>query len=392
MSQNNVFEQIIKLVPKHEFYRAVNEFDGDKGTRTLDSWTWFGALLFGQLTGHDSIRAIERVFCHGNTKMRQMGFSTVCRSTLSDANKSRPLGILEKTYSAVLARAKHVCPEKHGFRFKGEVRALDSSVIDLCLTLSPWASFRMGRSGVKLHTAIDLAGDLPDFVVITPAKRNDIPIAQQYFHPKAGSTVVFDRGYWSTEWLNRLNKDKAYFVTRQRKNNSFKVVESRPVDRTRGHLCDQVVYQKSGKHGRSLYKNRYKGKLRRISYRDPDTKKKLVFLTNRFDLATQTICDLYKARWKVELFFKTLKQHLKVKKFLGNSANAVRAQILVALIAYVLVQLVRWMTKSRISIPDAMAAIGTLLLFRQPLSKLLGDLPRVTRHPPSSQLVLPLII
>ena len=385
MSQNSVFEQIIKLVPKHDFQAAVEQFDGDRGVRTLDCWTWFGALLFGQLSGHDSIRAIERVFSHSNSRMQRLGFAPICRSTLADANRNRSLGILEQTYKAVLARAKEVCPERHGFRFKGEVRALDSSVINLCLSLSPWANFRLGKAGVKLHTAIDLAGDLPDFVVITIAKRNDIPIAQQYFHPKAGSTVIFDRGYWSSAWLNELNQSKVFFITRERRNNRFKVAESRPTDRTRGHLCDQIVYQRTISRG---YKAKYQGQLRRISYREPDTGKKLVFLTNRFDLATQTICDLYKARWKVELFFKALKQNLKVKKFLGTSANAVKAQILVALIAYVLVQLVRWVTKSKVSMPDAMAAIGTLLLFRQPLLSLLGELPRRTRHPLSSQLVL----
>jgi putative transposase len=328
---------------------------------------------------------MERVFCQGNARMKRLGFSEVCRSTLADANRTRPLGILEDTYKAVLSRAKEICPERHGFRFKGEVRALDSSVIDLCLSLSPWAKFRKGRSGIKLHTAIDVAGDLPDFLVITRAKRHDVPIARQYFHPKPGSTVVFDRGYWSAEWLSELNEEKIFFVTRTRKNNRFKVVESRPTDRTQGYLCDQIVYQKPA--GRGYYPV-YRGKLRRISFRDPDTKKKLVFITNRFDLATSTICALYKARWKVELFFKALKQNLKVKKFLGNSANAVKAQILVALIAFVLIQLVRWLTKSRVSMPDAMAAIGTLLLLREPLLRLLGALPRVTRHPPSSQLVL----
>jgi hypothetical protein len=390
VSQNNVFEQMIKLVSRHQFERAVAHFEGDRGVRTLDCWTWFGALLFGQLSGHDSIRAIERVFCHGNRRMERLGFSTVCRSTLADANLKRPLGILERTYAGVLSQAKHVCPERHGFRFAGEVRALDSSVIDLCLSLSPWASFRKGRSGVKLHTAIDLAGDLPDFVVITPALRHDVPIARQYLHPKAGSTVIFDRGYWSADFLNQLNRDRVFFVTRTRKNNRFKVSQSRPTDRTRGYICDQIVYQRpclSGPRGRH-YAKFYRGKLRRISYRDPDTGKKLTFITNRFDLATSTICALYKARWKVELFFKTLKQNLKVKKFLGTSANAVKAQILVALIAYVLVQLVRWLTKSRVSIPDAMAAIATLLLLREPLVRLLGDLPRVTRHPRPLQLVL----
>jgi len=385
MSQPNVFEQIIKLVPKHSFRAAVAKFDGDSFKRRLDCWTWFGALLFGQLSGHDSIRAMERVFCVGNARMRRLGFSTVCRSTLADANRTRPLGILEETYKAVLARAKEICPERHGFRFKGEVKALDASVIDLCLSLSPWANFRKGRSGIKLHTAIDLAGDLPDFVVITKARRHDVPIARQYFHPKPGTTVIIDRGYWSASWLSELNEKKVFFVTRERKNNRFKVAQSRLTDRTQGYLCDQIVYQKPSKKGR--YPG-YRGRLRRISYRDPDTNKKLTFITNRFDLATSTICALYKARWKVELFFKALKQNLKVKKFLGNSANAVKAQILVALIAFVLIQLVRWLTKSRVSMPEAMAAIGTLLLLREPLSKLLGILPRVTRHPPSVQLVL----
>ncbi len=175
-----------------------------------------------------------------------------------------------------------------------------------------------------------------------------------------------------------------FWVTRARRNNRFKVCETRPTDRTRGYLCDQIVRQIPGDR-----RPKYQGKLRKISYRDPDTNKKLTFLTNRFDLPTNTICDLYKARWKVELFFKALKQNLRVKKFLGISAHAVKAQIYVALIAYLLVQLVRWLAKSRISLPDAMAAIGTLLLLREPLERLLGDLPYNTRYPPSSQLLLP---
>jgi putative transposase len=323
--------------------------------------------------------------------MQRLGFTSVCRSTLSDANHRRPLGILEETYSQLLKRAQQKAPRDTGFRFKGPVQALDGTIIDLCLSLSPWANFRKGKAAVKLHTAIDIAGDLPEFVVITPGRRNEIPIAKQYYHPKPGTTVLIDRGYWDSQWLSDLNEQGVYFVTRQRKNNYFKVVESRPTDRTRGHICDQTVYQypgKTGPRGRR-YKLKYRGKLRRISYRDPDTKKRLVFLTNRFDLAVSTICELYKARWKVELFFKTLKQNLRVKKFLGNSAHAVKAQILVALIAYLLVQIIRFEEKSKISMPDAMAVIATLLLLREPVSRLFGELPRVTRHPPSSQLLLP---
>lgn len=384
MSKPNVFEQVIKHISRREFERSVTRYSGNRKVSQLDCWTWFGSLLFGQLTGHDSIRAIERVFSQGNRRMQRMGFSPVCRSTLSDANQIRPLEILEETFHSVLKQAKVTCPKKHGFDFTGRVLALDSSTISLCLSLSPWANYRRQTAAVKLHTAIDLAGDVPDFFVITEAKCNDIPIARTYFQFKPGTTVVFDRGYWDCTWLSKLTEQNVFWVTRSRRNNRFKVYESRTTDRTRGYLCDQTVYQVPG-----YRRPKYSGKLRRISYRDPETKKKLTFLTNRFDLPTNTICDLYKARWKVELFFKALKQNLQVKKFLGISAHAVKAQIYVALIAYLLVQIVRWLAKSRISLPDAMAAIGTLLLLREPLERLLGDLPHNTRHPPSSQLLLP---
>lgn len=382
MAQLNVFEQVVKLISRSDFEASVDRHRGNLGVRELDCWTWFGALLFGQLSGHDSIRAIERVFCHGNPRMRTLGFSTVCRSTLSDANHVRPLAILEDTLMSILGRTRRLCPNlDNGLRFQGQVFALDSSVLELCLSLSPWANYRKGTAGVKLHTAIDLAGDLPEIAVITPARAHDVPVAKAHFHFKPGTTVVFDRGYWDSCWLNAINQAGIFFVTRQRRNNQFKVAESRSTDRTRGYLCDQIVYQRSISPG---YSKKYQGRLRRISYRDPDTGQKLTFLTNRFDLSTSTICELYKKRWKVELFFKTLKQNLKVRKFLGTSENAVKAQILVALIAYLLIQIIRYQTGSRVSVPDAMAVLGTLLLLKEPLSRLLGSLPRVSRYPPCS--------
>ena len=227
MSQANVFEQVIKHISRLDFERSAVRHGADHGLRQLDSWTWFGALLFGQLTGHESLRAIERVFSQGNRRMQRLGFSTVCRSTLSDANQVRSLGILQDVFSATLKRAQWHCPGPHRFGFDGKVLALDSSVIELCLSLSPWASYRRGKEAVKLHTAIDLAGDLPEFFVVTEDRRNDIPVAREHF---------------------------------------------------------------------------------------------------------------------------------------GTSLHAVKAQIYVALIAYLLVQIIRWATKSQISMSDAMAAIGTLLL------------------------------
>jgi hypothetical protein len=386
VAQPTVFEQVVNLVPRSQFELLVHRYQGNKGVRTHDCWTWFGALLFGQLSGHDSIRALERVFAQGDSRIHRLGFGSVRRSTLADANRTRPLEILEGVLEHSLAMAKRHAPSCGRFRFSGNVFALDSSSIELCLGLSPWAIYHQGKNfkdaSVKLHTAIDLAGDLPQFAVIAPGRIQDIRIARQLTGFKRGDTVVFDKGYLDFRWFKQLHDTGIFFVTRLKDNSLFKVVQSRATDRTRGLICDQVI-RLSGRSGRACKIN-----LRRIAYRDPDTGKKHMFLTNRFDVATQTICDLYRARWKVELFFKTLKQNLRIKKFLGTSLHAVKAQILVALIAYVLLQVLKWIFDVRISMTDTMATIGTLLLLREPLKRLLGSLPRTSRYPCSSQLVL----
>ena len=382
MGFSTVFSQIVKVIPRTEFESWVHQYDGDRGIRSLDCWSWFGALLFGQLSGHDSIRAIERVFACSDSRFQKLGFGPVRRSTLADANHTRPLAILEQAFHYVLSRAKSMCPHKHGFRFNGDVVALDASTLQLCLSLSPWANFDSRSASVKLHTAIDLAGELPEFAIITKSTAQEMRVIRHFKNFRRGSTLLFDRGYTDFSWFNELNQNGVFFVTRMRSIYKFKVVRSMPTDRTRGYLCDQLIYF-NGPKG-----SFYQGKLRRISFRDPDTGRKLVFLTNRFDLATSTICMLYKARWKVELFFKTLKQNLKIRKFLGNSFHAVRAQIWIALIAYLLVQIFRFQARSTISMPDAMAVLGTLLLLNEPVTRLLGALPRVIRHRPNDQLLL----
>jgi len=382
VAQPTVFSQLIKLIPRTEFEALVAKYNGDARVRSLDCWTWFGSLLFGQMTGHDSIRAIERVFAHQDGEAMKLGFGPVRRSTLADANRTRPTAILEDLYTYCLARATAVAPKKSGFRFHGQVLALDSTTIELCLALSPWAVFRKSKGAVKLHTAIDIAGNLPQFAIITDGKHHDLRTAREHLHFDPGTTVVFDRAYIDYAWLNDLNQGGVWFVTRMKTNCQYAILECHEHDRTRGLRADQTIRLKSVKGAD------YQGTLRRVSYRDPDTGKWLVFLTNRFDLAAQTICELYKSRWKVELFFKSMKQHLRIKKFLGTSHSSVKAQILVALIAYLLVHILKYSMKSSISMPDAMAAIGTLLLLKEPLSRLLGRLPRVTRHCGGSQMVL----
>ena len=383
MPISTVFSQVIQIIPRTEFQSWVVTHDADKGTRTLDSWTWFGALLFGQLTGHDSIRAIERVFAHSDPKMKALGFGPVRRSTLADANQVRSLAVLEEAFQYCLARATQLAPKKNGFKFKGHVFALDSTTIELCLKLCPWARFhheKTGKGAIKLHTAIDIAGDLPQFTVFTDGRCHDLRAARENISFGPNDTVLMDRAYVDYTWMSELNQGGVTFVTRAKKKCRFKVIECRKTDRTQGYMADQTISLKSNAGAA------YSGYLRRVSFREPDTGKWLVFLTNNFDLSYRTICALYKARWKVELFFKTLKQNLKVKKFLGTSVNAVKSQILVALIAYLLIQILRFSLKTSISITDAMAVIGTLLLLREPISRLFGDLPRVTRHPPSQQM------
>lgn len=386
MPKISVFPQIIKLIPRLEFEAIVARHDGDRSVRKLDCWTWLGALLFSQLSGHDSIRALEKVFDLGNKDVRRLGFNPVCRSTLSDANSSRPFEILQDLYSLCLQRF-HLKNKSHD-GLAAFVFLLDSTFIKLCLSLCPWAYYRRsdqktGRvkyAGVKLHTAIDLTGHIPEFVVVregTESGNHDLTVARNNFHFPPKSLVVFDRGYWSLDYFNQLNQSEVGFVTRPKnKRLKFRVAKSFPVNRTLGLKCDQHIYFNTP-HTRGLYK----GKLRRISFKDPETGKRLVFITNRFDLSGETICDLYKARWQVELFFKTLKQNLKIKKFLGLNKNAVFAQIFTALIAYVLLMYIRRLTRSTISMPELMAVVGTFLLTKLNLFDVLSLCPRTTRHP-----------
>ena len=396
MAQNSVFSQIIKLIPRREFEKSVRKHHGDKKVRSFNCWSWFGSLLFSQLSGHDSIRSLERLFAIGNKEFRKLGFSDrIRKSTLADANHKRPVVILEEIFQNTLKLLEKHPHRKSSFKFQSPVFALDSSFIRLCLTLCPWSYFsssdekrkRPAFGGIKLHTAIDLAGEIPEFVHLKTGTGHvnvDHQVSLEHFHFKKGSVVVMDRGYWKTEYLSELTSQGVFFVTRQLKRLKFRVAKSRKVDRTRGHLCDQDIYL-TGKKIKNSYAH---GKLRRIVYRDPETNKDITFITNRFDLATQTIADLYKSRWRVELFFKCLKQNLKIKKFLGFSENAVKAQVWVALIAYMLLQYLRLTMRSCISMPDTKAVIGTLLLLKLPLKTLLGKLPDTKRHPPPLQLRL----
>lgn len=370
----NVFSQVLQYLPKLRFQGFVREHRGDHRVRVLDCWTWFGALLFGQLTGHNSVRAIAKAFqCH-RTGFKTLGFGRVCRSTLAEANERRPLRILEATFYFLLKAAQQQAP-KSKFRFKGPVWAMDSTTISLCLELCPWAQFHHGKGAFKLHTAIDLAGDLPQFALITTGRVHDITAVRKMSFP-AGTTLIIDRAYVDYDWLWKLTNSGVWFVTRMKANCRYQVRECRKTNRTQGVMCDQTI-KLSSQRG-----DDYEGTLRKISYRDLDTGDRYTFLTNRFDLSPKTIAALYKARWQVELFFKTLKQQLRIKKFLGTSVQSVQAQIWVALIAYLLVCLIRWKERLNWSIPETMAVVGVMIFARARLEWLFREAPAQRLAPP----------
>ncbi len=383
MSRPIIFSDVVKEIPRSTFQSIIAKHSGDKGVRTLDCWTWFGALLFGQLSGNDSIRAIERVFGSTETRLNKLGFKKICKSTLADANAKRNSKIFEDLFYAILPLARSHCPKENLAGITHQALAIDSSTIELCLSLCPWARFhheKTNKGAVKLHMGIDIASDLPQFAVITDGKHHDVRVAKESWAFAAGTIIIVDRAYIDYSWLHDLNVGGVTFVTRAKTNMRYAITSRREVNRTEGVMFDQTIKLTS-------YKSKeYQGPLRRIRYIDPDTGKRLVFLTNNFDLSAKMIANLYKARWRVEIFFKIMKQNLRVKKFLGTSENAVKSQIWVALIAYLLVMILRAKHNVRISLAEAMAVIGTLLLFREPLSRVLSDLPKTKRHPPPAQM------
>lgn len=368
--QNTLFYEILQMIPRHEFQKAVNSYDGDKGTRRLNCWQQFSTLLFGQLTGHNALRSMTIALNSQIKYLYHLGLNTVKRSTLSDANEKRNPKILEKVFYSLLNRTQIFAP-RHKYQFKGKILAMDSTTIDLCLSLCPWAeSQRSNKGAMKMHTAIDLNGKLPTFMVISSGRVNDIEVAKKRsFMP--GSILLFDKGYYGFEWWNKLNEQGVFFVTRIKKDCNYKVRKCLKKDNFTGIKADQEI-RLTGR--RTKYK--YTKLLRRVSYRDPESGKNYEFITNRFDLSAQTICDLYKSRWEVELFFKTLKGYLQIDKFVGTSINAVSWQVWTAMIAYLLVSLIRFLNKVRWSVPSTMAALAVSLFQKTDLQSLLRQMPR----------------
>jgi len=332
-----LFAQLLEFLPWKTFGRIVARYDGDRRVRRLSCAEQFRAMAFAQLTWRESLRDIETCLSVQASKLYHMGFrEPVRRSTLSDANEGRDWRIYAEFAQRLIAEARKLyVGEDLGLDLTNTVYALDSTTIDLCLSVFPWAHFRTTKAAVKMHTLLDLRGNIPSFIHISDGKLHDVH-ALDLLIPEAGAIYVMDRGYVDFARLHGLHQSGAFFVTRAKSNMAAHRLYSAPVDRSTGIICDQTIALDG------YYASRdYPAHLRRVRYRDPETGKTLVFLTNSFVIPSLTVAALYKNRWQVELFFKWIKQHLRIKQFYGTSENAVKTQIWIAVTVYVLVAIVK---------------------------------------------------
>ena len=358
-----LFAQLMDFVPWTTFARLVERYGGDRGVRTLTCAEQYRAMAFAQLTYRESLRDIETCLSAQQAKLYHMGFrEPVRRSTLADANEARDWRIYAGLAQTLIVRARKLyAGEDLGLDLKNTVYALDSTTIDLCLSMFPWAHFRETKSAVKMHTLLDLRGNIPSFIHISDGKLHDVH-ALDLLVPEAGAIYLMDRGYIDFARLYRLHQAGAFFVTRAKSNLKAHRVYSAPADKTEGVIADQTIGLDGVRSGRD-----YPAYLRRVRFNDLETGKTLVFLTNQTTLPALTICNLYKSRWQVELFFKWVKQHLRIKRFYGTSENAVKTQIWIAVSVYVLAAIVRKRLGIEASLYTLMQVFSVAVFEKMPL-------------------------
>ena len=333
----SVFAQVVDYIPRYQFQVCVDRYHGNSYVKSFPCWDQFLCMAFAQLTYRESLRDIETCLRSMPTKLYHMGLrGAVARSTLADASESRDWRIYADFAQALIRTARDLyVRDPFGVELEQTVYALDSTTIDLCLTLFPWAQFRKHQAAVKLHTLLDLRGSIPTFIRITSGKVHDVNILDEIL-PEPGSFYVMDRGYIDFARLLILARASAFYITRAKHNLQFHRRYSLPVDPSTGLRCDQLIYLTGIKTAKD-----YPDSLRRIRYFDSATERRLTFLTNNFSLPALNIALLYKSRWRVELFFQWIKQHLRIKAFYGTSENAVKTQVWIAVSAYVLVAILK---------------------------------------------------
>ena len=378
---NTIFSQILKFVPRHEFEDLANRHHSGRAFRTASRWSQFVTMAMAQLSGRNSLRDIVNSVSTQAHRLYHLGSAKMTRSNLSRINENKPHTLYEALFGKLLDRCQRLTPG-HSFRFKNKLYSLDASTIDLCLSVFPWADFRSTKGAIKLHIGLNHSGYLPEFVTITEGKTSDIEIGRMLSFP-AGSIVAIDRGYTDYQWYNQLNNKGIFFVTRLKSNASYKVVKRHPVLKNKGLTSDQTIILTGIGAAKDC-----PIQLRRIGYRDQDTGKHYVFLTNHFKLAAKTIADIYKARWQVELFFKWIKQNLKIKSFVGTSKNAVMTQIWIALCVYLLIAFIKFHAKIKQSMQQILRLLQLNLFEKRDIMALLSGDPPFNKFKSDKQLTL----
>jgi Domain of unknown function (DUF4372)/Transposase DDE domain len=380
-----LFAQLMDFLPWTTFARYVRRYDGDRGVRTLTCAEQFRIMAFAQLTYRESLRDIEVCLAAQAGKLYHMGLrEPPRRSTLADANELRDWRIYADFAQRLIDQARKLyAQEDLGLDLTNTVYALDSTTIDLCLSVFPWAHFRTTKAAVKMHTLLDLRGSIPSFIHVSEGKLHDVH-ALDLLIPEAGAIYVMDRAYVDFDRLHVLHLAGSFFVTRAKSNMDFHRLYSAPTDRSTGVICDQTI----ALDGFYTLQD-YPEHLRRIRFKDAESGKTLVFLTNNFTLPATTICALYKARWQVELFFKWVKQHLRIKRFYGTSENAVKSQIWIAVSVYVLVAIVKKRLNLDASLYTLLQILSVTLFEKMPLQQALAGGDPIMENPmPNNQLNL----
>ena len=367
-----VFAQLMELIPRHEFNTCVKRYGGNHRLRHFSCRDQFLCMAFAQLTFRESLRDIETCLRSLEPKLYRAGFrSRVSRSTLADANRLRDWRIYHDLAQGLIAEARTMYAKQPlGFELSHTAYALDATTIDLCLSLFPWAPSMRSKAAVRLHTLLDLRGNIPAFIRISTGKMHEVRVLDE-LPVERGAFYVMDKAYIDFKRLYRMHLQAAFFVTRHKKDHVFNRRESRPVDRATGVRSDQTI-----RFTGTQSITDYPAPLRRVSFYDTERNRKLVFITNNFELTPLCIAQLYRKRWQVELFFKWIKQHLRITAFYGNSDNAVRTQIWIAVAVYVLVAILRHRLGSQLSMADVLQVLSVNAFEKTPINKLLSQISR----------------
>ena len=376
---NTILSQILNLVPRHEFERLANQHHSGRAFRSTSRWSQFVMMCIGQLSGRCSLRDIVDNVSVQQQRLYHLGSKKMSRSNLARVNENKPYELYEALFKMLLNRIGRNA-KGHGFKFQNKLYSLDSTKIDLCLSLFPWAEYRQAKGAIKLHVGLNHDGMLPEFMSLSNGKCHDVRIGKKIDFPK-GSIVVIDRGYSDYRWYKQLTDKEIFFVTRIRSNARYRVLERREVKRDTGLSSDQTIEFT----GQNVSKE-CPQKLRRVGYRDAQTGKHYVFLTNNFKLSAHTIAKLYKSRWEIELFFKWIKQNLKIKSFVGTSKNAVLTQIWIAMCSYLLMAFLKFQSKTHKSLQQILRLLQTNLFEKWSLEELITGQIKQNCHGPDPQM------